>query len=359
MGLATSFTARRTVVGWISLLAVITSCEGGEQEPEEVLTASLTVARQFGDSLSWAFPYVSLVVGSQLVVSDRGADSYFTVVDLETGRLTTFGRKGAGPEEFKDVSALLPGEPGQRAVWAFDPANRRFSLVALDDSAPGRILEQFSYNPPEFIFYPVFVGDRVVGGGPLLDAVLIVTDRAGALISRTVVDPPFTEAQLGSPATVRMANSGHLAFRPGAGDIAMAYGFASRMDLFTPDGAHRETILPSARPVRTSYDVDASGVAHSDADNEKAYQSAHGTRRFIYAVFCGCTRQEYTDGLKPNVVQVWTWDGRLVATLTLDRPIVSLSVSEDDTRLFGLAWNPEPAVLEWVLPSELSGRGRD
>jgi len=50
---------------------------------------------------------------------------------------------------------------------------------------------------------------------------------------------------------------------------------------------------------------------------------------------------------------------RASRTLTLDRPIVSLSVSEDDTRLFGLAWNPEPAVLEWVLPSELSGRGRD
>jgi hypothetical protein len=294
-----------------------------------------------------------------VVVSDRGADSYFTVIDLESGRLTTFGKKGAGPEEFKEVTALLPGEPDQRAVWAFDQANRRFSLLALDDSAPGRILEQFPYNPPEFVFYPVLRGDRVVGGGPLLNAVLIVTDRAGALISRTVVDPPFTQAQLGNPSIVRMANSAHLAFRPGAGDIALAYGSASRVDLFTPDGAHRETILPSARPVRTSYDMDASGVAHSNADNERAYQAAHGTRRFIYAVFCGCTRQEYTDGRKPIVVQVWTWDGRLVATLTLDRPIVSLSVSEDDTRLFGLAWNPEPAVLEWMLPSELSGRGRD
>ena len=359
MGLATRSSAPRTVVAWISLLAVITSCGGGKQEREEVLTASLTVARQFGDSLSWAFPYVSRVVGSQLVVSDRSAASYFTVVDLESGRLTTFGRTGAGPEEYKEVTALLPAEPDQRAVWAFDQANRRFSLLALDDSAPGRILEQFPYNPPEFVFYPVFVGDRVVGGGPLLNAVLIVTDRAGALISRTVVDPPFTQAQLGNPSIVRMANSARLAFRPGAGDVALAYGFASRVDLFTPDAAHRKTILPSARPVRLSYDVDASGVAHSNPDNEKAYQAAYGTPRFIYAVFCGCTRQEYTDGRKPIVVQVWTWDGRLVATLTLDRPIVSLSVSDDDTRLFGLAWNPEPAVLEWMLPNDLAGRGRD
>jgi hypothetical protein len=346
---------RSIVAGGIALLAVISSCRGAEEAAEGVVTASLTAVRQFGDSVSWAFPDVSRVVGSTLIVADRGAAGYFTLVDLETGRRSAFGKTGSGPEEFKAVTALLPADHDRGAVWAYDQANRRFSLLDLADSL-GRILDQFPYHPPEYVFYPVFADDRVIGGGPLLDAALLVTDRAGNLISRTVVPLPFAEAEFANPTMRRNGNLARLAFRPEAGDIALAYSYASRIDYFTPDGAHRQTIMPSARPLRTSYDLDANGMAVSRPENERGYQNAYGTRRHLYALFCGCTRQEYSDGMKPNQVQVWTWDGRLVADLTLDRPIVSLSVSEDDARLFGLAWEPEPAVIEWVLPNRLSAR---
>jgi hypothetical protein len=312
---------------------------------------TLRLARLFGDSLDFASIAAIEPVEDQLLVADRMMSQHVALVDLGTGTVRArAGGHGEGPGEFRDPAAFILESASPLRAWLYDFQNRRMSLVAAGAAGGLAVRDSRPLNVGESLETPVRLGTRLLANGLFPDYTLLVMDSAGQPRERIVADPPFPAAIIPHVAGRRMLNRSYLGAAPSGERFALAYQWASRVDVFAADGSRMGSIQ-GPRPTSARYEV-RDGRFFWDPQGEMAYTAVRATDRYIYALFCGCREADDRDQ-RSQRVHVFRWNGDFVDEIQLDRRVTAFAVPNDDSVLYAAVTEPHPAVGEWRLPETL------
>lgn len=307
------------------------------------------VKRLLGDTSQFARVAQMRVMGHHLIVSDRRTDPHLSILDLTTGKqVGRFGRHGQGPGEFLDPSSITPRRGSDTDWWIYDFNTRRASLVSFANPARPRLLREMLLNVGPSLSNVVFDDSLIVANGLFPDYSLLLLDTLGRPLRRIRGTPPFDSSRGLAPVGLRLTNVNTMALAYDWKRLVLAYQFASQLSFFDLSGrALARAVGP--RTMRASFRTDPkSGRFFWSNDNESAYWAVEPADSLVYALYQG--RRDFTRPQPiPDRVHVFSWSGEFVREIVLDRPVLTLTVSRDGTRLFGFVQEPYPQIGEWWI----------
>jgi hypothetical protein len=90
-------------------------------------------------------------------------------------------------------------------------------------------------------------------------------------------------------------------------------------------------------------------------DNQKAvihYAEPVATENFIYVFNIKKSKKEIEEDIenyKPTV-EVWDWSGNPIASLNMDKPIISMAIDEEARKIYGVSFWSQSVIYEFDLP---------
>lgn len=266
-----------------------------------------------------------LALQGGLLVLDNGVTPHLTFLDPSTGRvLSKMGVHGTGTSQL-EMPLCLQRVPGKAdAFWISDSQRRRLLTIALHPGILSEIVRVDTWPNVQPMCAFRF-GDLVLIDAAFPDRVFYHANLQTGRLESTAEAPPFRDEV--------PYNRKHTTMQPSGEKLATAYHYVSTLEIFDSTGK---------RLLRVD------GPVPSEPRVLLAYLYVASTSRFIYAGFCGCEQRGFPAA---HELHVFTWDGRLVARIPLDRGVFAMAIPEGDSELFAAYGNSgEMAVGRWRLP---------
>lgn len=355
-------------------LVAASSCRGGGAElpPTSTVTATLAanyarheapalhertephdtlkVRREFGDSLSFARVVKIYHRDGHLLALDQLLSYHLATIDLSDGSTKHFGRHGEGPGEFRvPFSASFVQDTDH--AWVYDFELNRFSLLDLGGDEPK--LLRTKAGPREIQLLDPVLSNGLISNTLSADAsLLIAADGSDGGASRIVnLRSPFDAVDHPDPLARRLLSRTFLSPSPDGSRVALAYQFANQIEILTSAGVHLST-SSGPRDANPSYRFQAGRFFWND-DNVSLYGGITTSDRHIYVLYCGC---RFSGEQTMWRIHIFDWEGAFIGEIAVDRPISSLTVARDDSRLWAFVEEPHPAIVEWSGPDILGSR---
>jgi len=253
--------------------------------------------------------------------------------DQHGKRLWTFGKKGAGPDEFQRIRDVKVDNAGR--VWVLDQGNLRLTIVSASGQPEKRIsLAQLGQMPQGVI--PLASGNAVVltydANTPLAQV-----DREGRLVGRTAF--PWAGFRTLNPMVTQFAT----AFEPATGRWIAAFqmgnGFYTFHDTASLGYAGRyiESVpFPEVEEIRSGNSVDTRLKGRPIL----AAKSVSLSPTTVYVLFQG------TGPYARRIVDTYSVeDGRYVSSILLPRLVDEIAWS--DKGLYVTYSDPYPHLALW------------
>jgi hypothetical protein len=305
-----------------------------------------------GDELG--LPARLAIVGDLLVVLEAVPGPTFHVLQLVTGELLgSFGAAGEGPGEFWGPRSLQrdPGECCE--FWIHDIGNARFthvnvSSLLVDASTLGD--SSITFIADETIIEARWLGDHVIATGFFGDGRVGVFNRNGSA-ERWIGAVPTSVRDL--PARVRQhAYQSTPSIHPDRSKLAIATRHAGDVEIYDVlSGSGLSVEAPfSFEPVyEVEYGAGRPRMERGD-DSRFGYVDLTSTETAIYGLFSGRTRGGYRSRASfGEFVHIFTWDGRFIEALQLEEAVVGIAVDANNSILYAIRHDPEPAVLAYPI----------
>jgi hypothetical protein len=310
--------------------------------------ASLTLNRRFGGPDEFGLITDLRVAGNFLIVVDNFLAPHVALINRSTGAVDARGGShGGGPGEFRQpvLGGVTPTE--LPAIWINDFKNLRLTQFDVGSQTEPVVQEISLHDAGASIEQTTWLQGRLVANGLFPDYTLLVMDSTGNPLRRIRADPPFVHKD-GLPVGARQLNRNFIAVSPSRERLVLAYQWANRLDFFDSQ-LNRYGSVTGPRTTTGSGMDNARDLALTP-DSKVAYWMVDATNRYIYALFCGCRRDE--DEM-PSRLHVYRWNGDFVAEIALGQSVLAIAVAPDDSLLYASTMEPYPAVGEWVLPANL------
>lgn len=288
-----------------------------------------------------------MVLGDSLFAYDLYGPPSVTVLDRASGGVIgTFGRSGAGPGEFRDVSDVFRDETFPGRFWVYDAGARRLSLYGPSDSGWVDLLRTSPVEVRGYVPYlrmgrkGLIMAGIFDGGAPL-----VLTDSTGTQVREKYGTYP-AHAPGDSLHTQLNVNLPQVTYHPGGDKVALAYMHFNLIQVYDlTSGLVVSVTGPDPFEPRAADLLDPN-------PKKFAYAKLRSTTRYVYALFCGCTN---ADRSRPLRLQVYSWDAQLIAVLPIDHRSWQwvFDVSPDDRFIYTKTDDPYPQILETPLPSYL------
>jgi hypothetical protein len=286
-----------------------------------------------------------------LVLAGPG-DSILFVYDRSNGRLkSTFGRRGAGPGEFRDVTSLQPSTSrsgDSEAVWAFDATLGRLTELKIHPSGEMAVKQSVTGRfAGQLVVFPLGESNSV-GMGSFSDRRVSIFDSAGTKVREVGELPLLSE---GVPASVAQEILQPSAVaQPNGLLVAIGARYAGRVDIYSSvDGRHTSAAVPDPFSARVNVGYNGAVLLfRSDGQTRFGYIGLAATSERVYALFSGRTRRGFPGRANfGRALHVFSWSGRLLRSFELDRDVISIAVAPDGRTLYAIAHEPSPEVLSF------------
>ncbi len=306
-----------------------------------------------GDHLG--LPLAVRAVGTHLLISDAYGERGLHVVDRATGALeASVARPGEGPSEMMSPASILVDPRGD--PWVLDLATQRLTRVDLarldGDGWADTVLPLRNGQP---VMDAAWTRDgRLLGEGFFTGERFGIFGADGVMQAETG-GVPGSSGDL--PAAVRMQlYVGRMAAHPDGRRFVTAAQYASRIEFFDDSG--RVTGAANVPvPFEPAFDivrVEDRPVAKFRRDSPLAYMDIEASASRVFALFSGRRPDEWkARDTFARDIHVFDWSGEFVAVLRLDRDVIDIGLDPDGRRLYAIAHDPVPAILEVDLPRSL------
>lgn len=309
---------------------------------------SLTTPRLLGDSSAFNRISSLRVFGRRLLVTDAASAEHLIVVDRFSGAVENrFGRHGEGPGEFRDPRWTHHHAADANLAWVYDYSLRRLALVRLDVNVRDRLVRTLRLDQGPYMSEPVLLGGRFVSNGYFVSHTLTVADTQWSSLTHFAGES-LAIATGADPMFRTRLNRTRTAVDPAHSRLVLVFQSANRIDIFDSELRHRGSVT-GPRDVKLglrTIETPRGPTTRWSDENELAYVGADATNELIFALFCG----DCGAGALPRRVHVFTWEGRFVTELVLDRAVETIAVSADGLTLYGSIDEPYPAIAAWALP---------
>lgn len=235
------------------------------------------------------------------------------------------------------IGAMSAGVIQKDKVWAHDMVlDKLVTTELLKNKAGSDSAVVKEYRLPRFFYSTqLAAGGRLLGAGAQqtpskVEAIDLVSGKDIEQYGAFDKEPP------GVPfGSWKHAQEGFLFLKPAGEKMALAARFSDRIEIF--DLATKTSKLIKG-PENFDFAFEpfqTAGIDVSVRTNKTRFAFSNGavTDRFIYLLYSG--KQHETDRPNENdTIYVYSWDGQPVKIIKLDRPVMSFTVSGDDTVVY-------------------------
>ena len=284
--------------------------------------------------------------GSRLWISDRGGNPFLHIVDTATGRIIrSHGRRGDGPEEFRDVVNLLPDPVDQSKVLAWDARYRLMRVSETRGVEAGYISPQ--NQRPAYVF-PAgrnqFLGFRYSDS-----SAFVLFDAAGRILRTASMTLPGDSAVVRRQRQLAITGA-FICTKTDFSGFALVHSNFGRIELF--DSLARK--VGNARvpyPSEPTFEKNATTQQAAFKQLRSFYQGCAFSDQYLFALFLGKSLNESSPSVTGGrYVHVFDYSGALVRVLELDAEISILTVDRAGRKLYGTSWT-EALLFKATIPT--------
>ncbi len=278
-----------------------------------------------------------LVDSSLYIWEERNESGYAFCRYSLNGQKLSGGLIAIGQEYGEVVGAMSAGVFQKNNLWAHDIVlNKLVTATVLKNKAGKDSTVLKEYQLPRFFYSTqLAAGNRLLGAGARgtpykIEGVDLASGKDAGQYGAFDKEPagvPFD--------SWKHAQEGFLFLQPRGEKIVLASRFSDRIEIF--DLATKTSkLIKGPENFDFAFEPFQTGDLDVSVRIDKtrfAFTNGAVTDRFIYLLYSG--RQHETEMPNDNVtVYVYSWDGRPVKKLKLDRPVMSFTVSDDDTIIY-------------------------
>lgn len=278
------------------------------------------------------------LVDSLLYIWDEGnLGDYVFYRYSSAGQKLSGGLIEAGQGYGQITGAMSAGVIQKNKIWVHDVVLDKLVTAELLKNKAGKdstVLKE--YRLPRF-FYSVQLatGNRLLGAGAQLtpskvEELDLVSGKDMELYGA------FDKEPAGVPfGSWKHAQEGFLFLKPAGEKMVLASRFSDRIEIFDL-ATQTSKLIKGPENFDFAFEpFQTAGVDVSVRTDKTRFAFSNGavTDGFIYLLYSG--KQHETDRPNDNeTIYVYSWDGKPVKKLNLDRPVMSFTVSDDDTVLY-------------------------
>lgn len=285
--------------------------------------------------------------------------------DLETGKITHFGKDGRGPGELLTVFSY-DYRSKDRSIWVQDIKRKIWNSYSLDSLISGKpenaSLDQMELDLYGFQ-YPIWIDDDKIASISNLDnsgrffflnAENTVTDKVGSLPVKedeTLVD--YVHAQI---------YQGMLSASPDRKNLVFAGRYFDGIRILSLDDNQENQFYGPERvdPIWELLDIEGNQNFAINKNTTEANTQVSASNSSIYLLYSGRSRamapkDEKSAGMWKSFsdqVYVLDWSGYPKTKYTLDREVLNIVISSDEKYLYAIDYN-KPDIVKYELPSVL------
>ena len=290
----------------------------------------------------------SFIVGLDLAPS---VQPFFCIKQDEASQtLFRFGNKGQGPNDFLWPASIQ--HINNRTIGVFDMMSKTYNEFNIPNEH-----EELKVNKKtEFktqLSRVIKTDFNQYIGLSVEENMFLLADSTGILIN-TFFEYPYKDNDERQFAYRAHAYQGMISanisknkfvYSSFQGDIVHFYEIENNN---IKPIAKIENEYPSYRERDDSYE----GVIF-DKDTKIGYIATYATDKFVYAIFSGIKIDEIKSAnFEGKTLHVFDWNGVLVKEYELDVPCSYLCVSDDDSKIWAIASNPEITLVSFDLENK-------
>lgn len=182
---------------------------------------------------------------------------------------------------------------------------------------------------------------------------VVQLDSAGAFLRWLPIVGPVEADSIRHRSGRMRLNRARFAHDPTTGRFALAYQSTNRVEMYDSSGCllavgEGTPKVDSEYVLRRRFFRRAEPFSWSDSVRF-GYVGVDATSSRVLALFCGScsvTRQ------LPHQVDVFSWFGRNLGSLKLDKPVYAIAVAHNADYIIGAAEEPYPHVAVWKIDQE-------
>lgn len=336
------------VAGLVCLsLFLLSACGSSHTEEPSVTMRQLQHERIELPDMLLASPGGIQQIGDELLIIDFRSDSLFHRVHVPRREyLGQYGQRGQGPEDFIHPASLNPY--GRNALCCYDQGTRRLKVIERD-SLTHRLRNStlLTCNGPWNFDVIPFGEGRFVVQGCIQDSLFAVIDGDGEPVclageypyrdvTERSLDPHFRAMAYQGP--FRITPSGKMAFAAASSKIMYIYRL--EQDRLQPVNIQAEwysDYMPESNK--------GGGFSVVFKSSVVAYRDLSLSDSRIYALYSGRLYRE--KGWYCQYIHAYDWEGNLKEQYQLDVPIIFFCVDESARRIYGIASQPNPELVQF------------
>ena len=334
----------------VSILLIFAGCH--QQNTDKVISI-VPLKHQVvlsSNEILIAHPKLFTATDSLILICDPITDSLFHLVDKQQKKVTSFGRKGNGPDEFLFPASLYHYPKGDSLCMMDSNKRSLYSLRFLSDNTPKffRILnEKETFHR---IVLPMSK-HRYISSGVYNDARFYLLDKTGNIIDRYEAFPYRDEKeQQISKVVLSQAYDGYMASDTEGERFAVAC-YNAKMIAFYKIENNKIVLVKEVNDEYPDYKYSDKHYQGISRYALTAYISVTASNNYVYALYSGKSYGEH-GGLSSVGTSIWVYDwmGNLVRQLALDVPVSNIQIMKDDKSLYAIISIPEPEIVKFDIP---------
>lgn len=295
------------------------------------------------------------------VAIENSGDHYLKLIGKDGQLKNRMARKGFGPKEFKAVVARSFTSNGE-LIQGIEASNNVFHLLRIGSEEGTDALEK--YKPIQMPLRTQFVNDGIVFGdsliigssnGDLLQHDLFKYDVSQDSLTEIPIAHNFSFlANLSQAARYELLFK-HIVKHPTQSKLALLYTKFGQVSIYNLEMDVLHEWRSESDLQKLAESVENNRVNY---DNLSTYNlSVAASTDYIFGLSLGRTNKAMKEmtaeammSLKP-LVYVWDWEGSLVATLELDRPLAAITYDPEQHHLVGVSPFIENEIYTYALPT--------
>ena len=260
-----------------------------------------------------------------------------------------FGSKGRGPNEF-----LMPYSVqfvNNQTIGVFDVSlNTYFEFSIPNENEELNISKMLKFQTPVFRMIKTAYNQYV--GLSLYDGMFLLTDSTGTTIN-TFFEYPYKDSNERAFVNRSNAYQGVIAANPSKTKFVYSAFNGEIIHFYEIENNNIKVItkIENEFPLYRDRNDQYAGVVYNP-DGIVGYVSSYATEEYVYALFCG----KKVGGLdyEATRLRIFDWTGTLVEEYELDVAGSSICVSDDDSKLWAIASNPDNSLVFFDLKDSKS-----
>lgn len=334
----------KQIVGIIILSWLLFGCSSRETSGRllDIGEGTPIEAHTYAYDLIMYNPLDLAVVEDKLLLFQHTGEDVVLMIDRESGKPAgRWGKRGSGPWEY--TYAMYWGcDAASHSLYLYDPNQRCLRSYSWDmsgDSLSFRPEKEQRMEGEAYVLSGTVLPDRYAVASAsffsdkpclLLDSVLRPVVSFGGLPGQ---DAPLTDlrtyigslSSYGDSFAFGMLNLGYLSFYSRSGSSV-----AKEWEVFLEEPAYRDGGLDTKRL-------------------KQGFISVKMTEHYIFCSYCGLVFDLDNPGAVSRHLLVFDHQGKLVRHLLLDREIGRIAVSEDESTVYAVAYEPDICIVRYFV----------